>query len=388
MRKLLISLLLLAVCISGKAQEASSYNNFVQIIKSNNPALKALSLELEAKKQSNKIGNTPSDPELSAAPVFNGDTEVVASVGFAFPTLYHQTKRLAKFSSQKNEIEYYIALFNELRNIDNAYITAIYMNKKNEIADKILDKSEKATKYIEESFKKGNSNIIEYNTAKAKNLTTNANYSTIKAELKQSNNNLVALNGGNNIEIKTTEYPLYNLGDIESYVSRAKANSYDLKLSRQDSLIAMQNIRVNKHSWTPNMTIGYKGIITSSNDLMNGMVAGISLPLWQNLHKVRAAKLSYAAAIEQNRVQQLKITAELQTLKDRFVISNEVVNEFAKCTETFSNIDLLDKALEAGQISIVDYYSELEWVFELEIKKLDAEYQHYLLLAQMQSLLY
>ena len=78
MKKILIIILTLSIVVPTTAQKIGSYKDYVETVSKNNSALKALSLTLDAQKSANRVGITPSDPEVETAPLFDGSLELIA----------------------------------------------------------------------------------------------------------------------------------------------------------------------------------------------------------------------------------------------------------------------------------------------------------------------
>ncbi len=388
MRKLILILASAACVLGANAQKVASYEEFTQRVVTNNPALKALQYTLEAQKSSNRVGITPSDPRIETNPMSSGDTEITTSIDFLFPTIYFQMKKAAKFATQKNEYEYYVAQFETLQSIDQAYIDYVYATKKLHLLDQIVESNQKALNSIELSLESGNSTRIDLNVANMVLARSKTNQTQVKTEITNVLARITALNGGLGLEFDQLDYPLYDVGDMDSYVDRAYERSYNIKISQADSLVATQNVRLNKHSWAPNISAGYKTVIGSSGTSIGGVIVGISIPLWENSHKVDAAKKQYSAAVENNRNNRLQVISQLESLKNDYITSSTNYELYHDMLTRQSTIKLLTAAMEGGQLEVVDYYSEVNTLIEIYLTMLEFQYNSLTLLSRMQSLLY
>lgn len=372
------------------AQKVENYESYINTVKDNNVMLKALTHTLEAQKYSNKIGINPADPTFEVEPNFEGQISYTAAFSFDFPTIYYHTKKLAKISTQKNEYEYYIAAFQEMLEIDNAYIQSIYVNKKLELLQKVYSGNDNIKKYISVSVENGNASILELNTAKGELLRSGSAISEVLLEQSNMEKKLQVLNGGNEISISSDCYPIYNIGELDSYIDRAMVKSFEVQITEADSLIAARNLKINKNAWAPSLTfsVGYDTDIRDQRNNVGKVAIGVSIPIWQNSNKVRAAKMEYSATMARNYQSRLDTKANLETLMNNYNMANknyELYGEFFTATSSF---ELLDKALKQRQMSIIDYYSEINLVVEIELQKLDYEYRLVSAMAEMQSMLY
>ncbi len=390
MRKLIILLSALFICTSIGAQQIGSYSEYMKEIKSNNTALKALELTFEAQSRENRIGNTPGDLNASVEPTFGGDISTSLGMEFLFPSMYYQMTKLSNEKTKKNEFDYYVAMYAQLQNIDLSYLQAVYSNKKIDVLSKLVVNNEIIGKFFTISLDKGSASLLEVNKTKGELISSMSSVQEAITE-KQNNEQLIkALNAGIALDVSSMEYPIYNIGSTDTYVERALARSYEMLSVAADSIIAVRNVKVNKHSWAPKLGVSYKYNITPNNSAMNtnGVEVTATIPLWENMHKVRAAKLKYSATLENNRTARLDIISKLESLKNDLSMTVKNLEMHNKYFESTSSLELLEKSLAERNISIIDYYTEVNFITEIKLKQLDYEFQMMVITAQMQNLLY
>lgn len=396
MKKIVIIIIGVFYALGVSAQELSGgitiddYSNYVEIIKSNNPSLKALKLTFESQESSNKIGIVPNDPVVTIKPNFKGELEVEADIEFAFPTVYHHMKKMAKMSTKKNEYEYFVALFQEMQDIDKAFIEAVYVNKKIKLLEQVYKGNKNIRKHFALSVEKGNTSLLDLNTATAELLVSSSAISEAKLEYSNLMNRILSLNGGASIFISSIQYPIYNIGDIDTYVERAMERSFDIQITNADSLIVAQNLKLNKNMWAPNISVAYgHGLaLGAPSDNTGSLSIGVSIPLWQNSHKVRASRLQYSAMMETNRRTRLDVESSLGILKNNYIMAFDNYKLHEEFFASSSSMNLLGIALAERQISIIDYYSEVNLIVNIELQKLAYEYRLVTTLSEMKSLLY
>lgn len=391
MKKIIIILIALFASINLYSQKVETHSEFMTVIKQNNPTLKALELTLEAQKKSNKIGNTPSDPSASINPGFKGEgLNYSIGMDFLFPTMYYHTKKRAKMATKKNEFEFYVATFQELQSIDNSYITAVYINKKLDLLEKAYSGNEKIRKLFITKTQQGKSSLLDLNTAKAALLKSLSAVAEAKLEYNNIHHVLNAINGGIPVEVVTLNYPIYDIGSLENFVDRAMERSYDIKLTNADSLLVAQNLKLARNSWAPSLNVSYtyNTIINKPETNYGEITAGFSIPMWQNSHKIGAAKLEYSAMIANNQKIRLSTLTKLEQLRNNYIMTVEYFKLHDEFISTSSNIMLLRTSLIEGKLSAIEYYTEINNILDIELQKLEYEYRVITTLSEMQSLLY
>jgi hypothetical protein len=109
--------------------------------------------------------------------------------------------------------------------------------------------------------------------------------------------------------------------------------------------------------WFPKFKAGYYSE-TVTGLRYQGIVTGISIPLWERSNTVATASIkakSIEAGLEVVRLQQL---ARIRMLFDRQVKLTSQVSGIRTALYSVDLLSLLAKALESGEISIPEYFYE------------------------------
>lgn len=109
----------------------------------------------------------------------------------------------------------------------------------------------------------------------------------------------------------------------------------------------------------------------------------MSIPLWENKNTVKQAKAQaeYAAVNAEQNLQNLKST--LQQLYAQAQAYRSSCVEYAQALQAQRNEELLNKALEAGQISMIDYFVEITILYDSLENYLNVEKEYFNLVAQL-----
>ena len=134
-------------------------------------------------------------------------------------------------------------------------------------------------------------------------------------------------------------------------------------------------------TWLPKFELGYRHAY-ELGERFNGLSVGISIPLFANRKKVKMAKAQALAGsfAVNNREQQA--LAELQTAYDEAVSLQQDHARYDLLMRQ-NNLGLLQKALTAGQISMVEYLVDATQLYEAFDNRLSLEYEYQLRLARM-----
>ena len=112
----------------------------------------------------------------------------------------------------------------------------------------------------------------------------------------------------------------------------------------------------------PKFNAGYK--YSNSDGLkFNGVTAGMSIPIFQSRGTVKLARARMAESESNMENIRTAVTADIAAKHAQATALEEMEKAYGKDTATDERAELLKKALDAGQISILEYFVELETVY-------------------------
>ncbi|MDE6452161.1 MAG: TolC family protein, partial [Odoribacter sp.] len=149
-----------------------------------------------------------------------------------------------------------------------------------------------------------------------------------------------------------------------------------------ESEAAQREIKVSRALSLPKFDIGYRRN-GGSESKMNGFRIGMSIPLWENKNTVKQAKAQaeYTALNAESNTETLKATLRELYLQAKSLQTSK--EEYAQTLNSQRSEELLNKALENGQISMVDYFVEMTILYDSIQNFLDIEKEYHNLVAQL-----
>lgn len=226
----------------------------------------------------------------------------------------------------------------------------------------------------EKRLEDGNANILEVNKIKMDLMNVRTEIAQAEAERIATINSLSALNGNSPMPLNGMEYPATPDGDGEALLQNALNNDNDIHAAAASAKASEQDVKVNKQNWMPKLQVGYRRN-TDGSDASNGFLVGASFPLFSSRNKTKAAKakmenarlnLENTKAMAENgiktKIQQMKQLKQAAQAYDEDLM--------------IETLRLLDKAVESGQISIVEYYSEADVIYRNLQASIEAERQY------------
>lgn len=366
-----------------------SIDEVLKCIEINNKALQSGQKLNESRKLEAKTGNYLPNPtvelnQLWADKSVGGNVNELAVVqSFDFPSVYANKNKLAKLKADASDCQYAATRQEILLAAQQTCQELIYLRKRQQLLDNRLKNASQLEALYNRRLTSGDASQLDFNKIRLEKInvthTIRQNASAIRARQEQ----LQALNGGIPVEFDATEYTgISELPEFSQLASDYLANDPTLKGLLGESEIAQREIKVNRALSLPKFDIGYRRN-GGSESKMNGFRIGLSIPLWENKNTVKQAKAQaeYAVLNSESNTQTLK--AALRELYLQAEALQASRNEYVQTLHSQRNEELLNKALEAGQISMIDYFVEISLFYDSMQNLLDIEKEYHNLVAQL-----
>ena len=134
--------------------------------------------------------------------------------------------------------------------------------------------------------------------------------------------------------------------------------------------------------WLPKLELGYQ-YTNELGDGFNGVTVGASIPLFSNKRKVAAAKAE-AITNELNRnTYRNDVEAQLKADYAQAVALKSQLTQYFDIIADDNNFTVLRKALDGGQITLLNYLLELRYFLDAKNKYLDLEHSYHATIASL-----
>ena len=368
----------------------NSIDQVLKSIETNNKSLQANTKMTDAQKLEAQTGKFLANPSVEWEQMWgnrnNPGSEYTLTVkqSLDFPTTYSNKNKLANLKA--NTIGFQSAAYRQqlLLNAKQTCIEIIYLRKQKSLLDERLANAETMFALYKKRFESGDANQLELNKIQLELLNAQNQSRLNKAALTAAEEQLRNLNGGKPITFDATDYPtgeeLINFDQLQAAFMEADPN---LKSLTGDQEIANREVKLSRSLTLPKFDVGYKRNAAKDHVASNGFMVGVSIPLFENKNTVKKAKAQAefaTASLEDNR---LNLKTNLQQLYQQAEALQISRADYAKVLEQQRNIELLNKALNAGQLSVIDYFTELTTIYDSHQSYLDVEKEYHNILAQL-----
>jgi cobalt-zinc-cadmium efflux system outer membrane protein len=377
MKKIMI--FIVAIIAAGPLFAQDNMKEVLSAVEQNNTTLKALRETADATKLENKTGIFLSDPEVG----FNYMWGKPSSIGsrkdfnvtqsFDIPTISGMKNRLANQKNDMVEWQYRADRMNILLEAKLYLLDMIYYNGL--LKELAIRKShaESISSSQQSRLDKGEGNILEYNNVRLNLSKVEAEIQRMEAERNAIAAQLTRLNGGIAVSFGEDVFETVSLPvDFNDWFTVAESKNPVLAYVKSDIELSKKQLSLSKAMNLPTFSLGYMGEKTLGQRYQ-GVSVGISVPLWSNKNRVKQAKTAVKAAEARRADATDQFYGQLEILYQRTSGLQEAANTYRRSLLDANNSQLLKKALDAGEISVLDYMIQIALYYDSVDKALAAE---------------
>lgn len=387
----LISLILFAVCASSSAQTVT---DVLRSVEENNPTLRSARLEMQAGELENRSEALLDSPEFEFNYLWGAEEsqrrhDVRVTQNFDFATLTGQKSGMAASKNELLAIEYKAARQEILLETRQYCIDLMYFNALHDELSYHLANADRLVAAYERKVELGGASVLELNNARLHRSTVSGQLMKTDLERKKILLELQRLNGGDPIDCDDKDYsgmPYVLPGDFDTFFAEASEASPAIRYVQQQMDVKERQVGIDRTAWLPDLTVGYMSEIAQP-EAYRGLTFGISIPLWNNANKVRRSKaeLDAARSRKDETVQAFyyEMLGEFRQAQGLQAIAAEYRNSLSGS----DNREYLIKAEEQGEISIIEYITEIDLFYENLEQTLEAERDYQQSLAVLTSMM-
>lgn len=373
------NILLLLTLVFPLSLPAQNIERVLSEIENNNTTLRAYRNLNEAQRLENKTDIYLENPEIG----FNylwGDPSSMGtrqdfsvSQSFYFPTAYGLKKKIADARNIQSDLQFQFQRKSVLYEAKLICNELIYLNALYVVLEKRANHANDIAKAYNTRFEKGEINILDNNKARFNYLNAQKELEANETERNVLLARLAAMNGGIAIDFNQSSFPIISLPvDFESWYKENELKNLNIQRATNDIEIGAKEIKLSKALSLPKFSGGYmsESVVGES---FKGISVGMSIPLWENKNKVKLANAQQEVSMEIAKDARLQSYNQLKGTYDKAQSLLKTLNAYREALQSVNSSDLLMKALEAGELSLIEYMMELTLYYETTDKFLSVE---------------
>lgn len=367
MKRIILNLLLLLS--SATVAVSQTIDDVLKTIESNNNDIKAAKALYESQtieaRSDNMLGNTSVAYErmLGTRSIPEKSGKVTVTQELDFPSIYAVRGKMNKEKEQLYRYEYEETRRNTLLVAKELCLDLITLNKQQELIRERLKNINNLKALYQKRYDIGDVNQLEINKIKMQEMSETTSLTINQNEINRIKRELATLNNGEELPLNITMgTEVKELPDYASYSKEAVDADMTLKMSTGAYNVAVREHKVARNSWLPSLDISYIREMRPA-ETSNGFEIGFSMPLWNNLRNVNKTKAYKTYAMWQMEKTNREVESSVMTNYEEAQKLWEAIQVY-DINLVYDNIRLLNKTLEAKEISMIEYFMEINSLYE------------------------
>lgn len=381
MKQIAITLLCAAsIATTGYAQR--SIDEILRQIESASPEMQAQRELTSALKTEAKTGKYLSNPTVEMENLWGGaekayNAELTVAQAFDFPTAYTSRNKIARMQSSLYDNQQAAFRQQFLLDAELLCIDIIHLTRLDELYRQRLDRAVQMNDVYRKKMESGGANMMEYNKTNIELIDAQTQFDMNTAELQAKRRQLGTLTGNPDDTFADLQYPSREtLSPFEQISQGYLDGNPQIESLKNEVDINQRTVTLNRALSLPQFEVGYRHNF-GVEGRYKGFLVGLSVPLFERKNTVKAAKARVSSSNVQLESTRRNLTSEVRRLYDQTLSLQRSIDATRELISNLKALETLDKALDAGQINIIDYLTESAVILQSKerLYQLERDYQ-------------
>ncbi|MDE6267073.1 MAG: TolC family protein [Muribaculaceae bacterium] len=369
MKKKIFTLFLMATVISASAGE--KFQQLLETLVSSSPDIKAMILDHEAESEAAAQENMLAGPELEGFHKWGTERENKYGVGisqsFDWPGLYGARKAARKATDSALEQLRLSCMADRTLELKLLMIQLITTGEQLRVVEEAESNMSQLLQLYQRGFEAGEESILDVNKLKIEKLRLTRRLTSLRESRESILESILSIAGSSGhsadlLSLKLSDLPADAIAD-EAFYEDAAEHSPQMQYYRAMQESARQNERVARLSGYPSFSIGYE-MEREDGQYFNGISVNIGLSSWSNRHRKAAARYRLMEQEVKMNSARLAEILRLRRIRSAALRARSEQQLFSEVLGSSNQSELLKKALDGGQISLMTYLQELGYFLD------------------------
>lgn len=381
MKRHLFLIAFLAAYMAAPAQE--SVGNILEMVAKDSPRLKAASEATRADQADNARIRSLEAPEFEVGVLWGNDNvgnrnDISITQSFDLATLSGKKGNLATALDLQSSLRYQAELTDVIYDARILLSDIVYYNNLIETLTSYQSAMEVLLNKTERSLMAGEATAMDMGKVRLQLSSARTATSMAVTERTALIESLRTISGHSDVDFTGFSFECDKpSGDIDSWLNAVVENNpimlYAESRVRSDEL----QLDIDKMAWAPKLDVGYMAEL-ARDEKYRGVTVGVSIPLWSNAQNVRRSRAVVSQARADGEWQRQELMTRATNAWNRAHTLDRIASENQTALEQSDTRALLDRALESGELSVLDYLLELGMYYDAvkENLKVQQEYHH------------
>lgn len=391
MNKHIIRIAILAACVSGSQTLSAQtpLDEFLDRVAGQSFYIEAGRAEADVRIAETRSNNSPADPEIEygyAPGIEETDghkTTYGISQSISWPGEYAARSKYNKLEREQAETEFQAERQDFLLRVKLLCYEIVHTQKQQDILNWQQANAEQILDLTQKRLAQGDATSLDVNNARLNVTSANTAWFEGKSTLDTKRRQLILLTGFDDFEVNDFGYIERSGENVDALLAEAQSSDVNIRTAQLENDKSRRNISVARGSTLPSFNIGIAGERLSASDSFLGPTIGMSIPLWGGSGQVKVAKAQQVAAELRSKTIQTDVESSLTELAGRARRLQESLEQYGSLKDVRTGIELLNKSFELKNISVLEYFTNLSFFFQIEREYLDLELEFNQTLAEL-----
>lgn len=366
---------------TGSIAQQPHYNEILKYAEERNPTLRAAAKRAEADKSAVYVGGLLPNPQVEANYFWSTPADIGirwdfnVSQTFDMPSVLVRRARLRNLQEQSAELSYMALRRSILLEVQLLCADWVYYNALAYVWSDYSQSAIRLMQLYQKRYDAGDCSILEYNRAQMNLAAVSDRAMEANLLADHTATDIAAILDTAVCPFYQTEYePVVVESSFESWYEEFEMRNPVLQQLDNQVAISHQQAQLSRAQWLPTMSVGY-GSENQVGSSFKGIKVGLELPLWSQQRSVRSAQLELQASQQELTSKRTELYNRLRCMFHRHEALIRKVYNLKTAFEQYSSLDLLYKALEAGEISQESYIQQAEFYYDMQVKIWEAAHE-------------
>lgn len=370
MKRILFLFTICCLALTGWAQR--HYDEILRQVEEHNALLQAARSRAEADQLKAHVGLLLPNPEVEFS-LFRGDPadqgtrwDLRVTQSFEMPLVYVRRARLRNLVEQAAQLDYGTTRNTVLYETQLICADLIYYRAIAEVYSRRTEGLLRLRSVYEKRLAQGDCSVLEYNRLQMEVINMQNHEADAILKYDHLFHDLCNLLNTGSYNFQQREYEEGLLpAALDEWFDSVERTYPALRTLQNSVELRQQELQLSRAQWLPEMSVGYASE-TVTGSAFRGVTVGATLPIWSQQRAVRQASVSLSAAQQELSGRRTELLQELTCLSHRLFTLRNNLNNLRDTYARYNSYELLDKALEAGEMTLeqyllqVDYYTQQE----------------------------
>lgn len=393
--RVFFSIILSLQVLAANGQTASQ--QILSVIEEHSPQLQALRYKCLAELEESRQETVLDDPEVSFGYLW-GDPGAIGnrwdlsvSQHFDFPTTYLHRKKVRQLANESAQLQYEAAKRDVMLQAKQLCIELSYNDSLYKLLAEQYRLSEQLLSCEKVRLSEGATTIMAYNLAQQQYVESKSEMNRVWVQMgvqKRDLEGMVPADVQLPLESLTMEsLPLpaeRGITSFHEWWTTVEEKSPLMCYVRNEVERASAQLQVSKDGWLPGFSVGYMSENTR-DETFRGVTFSLTIPAWNNRHRVKSSELRKVAAEEEQISQKQLFMARMEGLFTRALCQMQQTADLRQMIAEQQTKQLLQRQFEEGAINLSDYLTGVIGQLELQKSLLSAERDAELMWVELHS---